>query len=273
MEKSENINRFERITMPDFIPQYKDDTSYGYDRRNNQRDNLKKLLLETSKNHCMYCYRKVVIDNIDYSQIEHAIEKGSQKNNKLRNCVPNLGLSCINCNISFKRKFEKDRMKDLEKRVEYSRFQNHRCSPSSCKSPCGEYKELVNAYHKSKYGFICLKPGITIFPNTGHKAQIQYNIFKGEFEPSIFEKYTRDEEEFILNHINQFNLNDPQKRSDEFYHYCKDVINNVVSCRAYNHYDNYIVDLFIDSVKRLDDKKIMDICKRAYLQAKARGRI
>ncbi len=261
------------IMIPEFEPKYDSSTQYGYDDRNKQRENLRNLLVETSNNYCMYCYRRIVIDRIDYSQIEHAIEKGTNKNSKLRNCVPNLGLACSKCNTSFKRRNEKFRVLDIQKHKEYDVFNKHKCKPSKCKKACDDYKNLLDVYHNSKYGHICLKPGLTVFPKTKHVARIQYNIFKGQFEPASSIDYTSDEIAFIYDHINQFNLNDPDKRPDEFYNYCRDVINNKVNVRAYNHYNNYIVDLFIESVKALTDAEILKLCKTALLMAKKVGRV
>lgn len=44
----------ELLDIPDFQPKYDDGTEYGY--KNKPGRNLEKLLRETSKNHCMYCY-------------------------------------------------------------------------------------------------------------------------------------------------------------------------------------------------------------------------
>ena len=265
--------KFFYLDIPDFCPQYEDGTVYGYDDKNGQKENLKDLLLKTSNLYCMYCYRRIVIDGVDYSNLEHAIEKGAKKNSKLRNCVPNIGLSCSYCNMSAKRRNEKKRIKDMEQTIEYSIYLKHNCKPSSCKEPCGDYKNLVRAYQAGAHGHICLQPGKTVFPDTGNVACLQYNILKGQFEPSLKVCYTNDEKRFLYDHISQFNLNDPQKRSNEFYRYCRDVINDNVNCKVTGHYNNMIVDLFISAVKDLSDNEVLLICQEAYKEARNVGRI
>lgn len=269
MEEIELINIIE---IPHFIPKYENNIVYGYDKRGKQRENLKELLLRTSNSYCMYCYRSVYVDKIDFSQIEHAIEKGKE-NSKLRNCVPNLGLSCPLCNMSLKRRHEKTRLEFVKKRKEYDILQKHNCKPSHCKKACDDYLNLVNAYHECEYGALILNPGVTVFRDSKKEAVLQYDIFRGEFQPSYKVAYSAEEYRFIENHIAQFDLNDPDRRSDAFYNYSNDVVDGKINCRIKGHYNNYIVDLFIDKVKNLTDEQVINICKTANNMAKKVGRI
>ncbi len=265
------LKKYDKIQIPDYVPYYLDGQQYGYDKVGKQQANLKRALLEISEAYCMYCYRKVVIDNIDYSQIEHAIEKGNSK--KLRNCKYNLGLSCSYCNCSAKRKNESKRVQYIKSRKEYEDYLQGKCTSPQCSGICNEYRNLVHAYQDGPFGGICLKPGITWFRDTGHRALIQYDILKGVYEPSYLVDYSTKERQFINGHIRQFNLNDPELRTDEFYRYCKDVIDGRVNCRAEKIYNNLLVDLFIRNVNDLPDSGVHKICEISYLMAKAKGRL
>lgn len=55
--------------MPNFEPEYKNDTLYGYKGKGGE--NLKALLTETSKGYCMYCYTRILVDRKNFGNLEH----------------------------------------------------------------------------------------------------------------------------------------------------------------------------------------------------------
>lgn len=90
------------LTLPDFRPQYDSNKEYSYKSPKAAHDNLNDLLEATSEKHCMYCYTNLKNDRgITEGHLEHAIEK-EDEDSILAKCVPNIGLACSKCNISFK---------------------------------------------------------------------------------------------------------------------------------------------------------------------------
>lgn len=85
--------------MPNFEPEYKNDTLYGYKGKGGE--NLKALLTETSKGYCMYCYTRILVDRKNFGNLEHSIEKINCT--KLVNCSANISITCSKCNLSFKK--------------------------------------------------------------------------------------------------------------------------------------------------------------------------
>lgn len=60
-----------------------------------------------SGGYCMYCYSRVKVDKKLYGNLEHAIEKSNS--DRLIECIPNIGMACPICNMSFKRIGEQKR--------------------------------------------------------------------------------------------------------------------------------------------------------------------
>lgn len=94
------------IKMPLFCPKYKHWKRYGW-RNAKEKENLIKTLTDSSMGYCMYCYRRVVVIDKFFGQIEHAIEKSNSQ--LLTECIPNMGIACPACNQSLKRIGEKNR--------------------------------------------------------------------------------------------------------------------------------------------------------------------
>lgn len=259
------------IQMPLFIPDYDLNESYGYKKPNNKR--LLDLLYKTSKGYCMYCYCKVDIDSKRFADLEHAIEK-SFCEEKLLECVPNIGLACQKCNSSFKNvglsKYEKNnRVKGVLTNRKIENFKQAVCdNPSKCIKECKAYKTLKKSYISQRN--IILQP-MGVKKNRQY-LRIQYNLLKFEFEPSSLINYSDDDKEFINNHINQFNLNDSVYRSREILKFCEDVINGDVYLRR-GKYNNLIVDLFMDNLEELNEKQRKKICSTLYSIGKVKGLI
>ena len=93
------------LDMPDFKPVYEQNLEYGYHGKRGER--LKQLLLGTSDYHCMYCFASLKGDRTDLGEIEHSVEK--TLSSYLAECVPNMAVTCQNCNQSLKRTGEKQR--------------------------------------------------------------------------------------------------------------------------------------------------------------------
>ena len=88
-----NYNMF--MELPIFHPEYKKWIKYGY-KNTKEKLNLNKVLLKSSHGYCMYCYSRVLVDEKNFGNLEHAIEKANSKN--LIECIPNIGMTCPKCN-------------------------------------------------------------------------------------------------------------------------------------------------------------------------------
>ena len=86
-----------------------------------------------------------------------------------------------------------------------------------------------------------------------------------EFVPSNSYKYTDQEKEFIIKHINRFNLNDSKYRTKEFLYFIEDVIEYNAIPKS-NRYCNFVVDLFIEKTQNFSKEKIIKLCNFIYTQ-------
>ncbi len=157
--------------------EYVKDVLYGYSGKRGAR--LKKLLLETSHYHCMYCFASLKGDRTDLGELEHSIEKTLSR--YLENCVPNMAVTCSNCNQSLKRTGEKQRKQKMEpymKRYESSL----RCKGEKCKGMCEAYTELRK--HYSSLNGLNLQPFGMKGEASGIEYRLQYDVMNAEFIPS-----------------------------------------------------------------------------------------
>lgn len=246
-----------RLDIPVFKPEYEDNVRYSFSN-DAEKKRLKSLLCATTRGYCMYCYAKIKIDGRINADIEHGIEK--VLSDKLIDCVPNLGLSCKTCNQSYKRKGElkKDNLPhDLK--VALDRFHKYACDdPSLCRMGCDEYISLRECY--SKYRPIILQPGIY----SAAKSIIQYDVLKRRFIPSIY--IDRTLIGLVQDHIDKFCLNDPRCRTMELVRFCKDVADGFMK-PIKGRYNNLIVDLFVDKISGMEEKKYKAICNVILAQA------
>lgn len=247
---------FTILDIPSFTPNYDKNMSYGYKGLNGH--NLLDLLYKTTNGYCMYCYSRIDIDSKRFGHLEHSIEK--RHSTKLMECVPNIGLACPKCNLSFKKIGDKGRI-FTKKQIES--YEKVVCVQEKCTKECSAYKKLKRVYLKKRK--IILQPmGIT---SKKHTYKIQYNLLKLSFEPSAAVSYTDEEKEFINQHISKFNLNDSKYRTRELLKFCEDIINGDTYLRK-GKYNNYIVDLFMDKLKNLDEQARVKLCGSIYMIGK-----
>lgn len=245
------------LEIPGFVPNYDKNKSYGYEGLNGK--NLLNLLYRATDGYCMYCYSRIDVDSKRFGHLEHSIEQ--RHSTKLKECVPNIGLACPICNLSFKRVGDKGLVVFTKKQIKS--YEQSICTQEKCIKECSAYKNLKKIYLRKRK--IILQPmGVR---SGGHTYKIQYNLLKLSFEPSIEVSYTDDEKEFINQHILRFNLNDSKYRTRELLRFCEDTINgNTYLIKG--KYNNYIVDLFIDKLKDLDDKARLKLCSSIYIIGK-----
>jgi len=255
------VDNIMRIKIPSFTPNYDKNTDYGY--KNIKGKNLEDLLYKVSNGYCMYCYSKIVIDSKRFGQLEHAIEK--RHSLRLVDCVPNIGLTCSMCNLSFKKVGDSG---EIFTGNQLTKYESCTCTKEKCKNECSEYKKLKRYYLKKRK--IILQP-IGVNKNK-HEYKIQYNLLKLLFEPCSDMGYVTDEINFINEHITKFNLNDSKYRTRELLCFCEDIINGNTYYEK-GRYNNFIVDLFIDKIRTLNNNEIMKLCSLVYTIGKAKGLI
>ena len=249
------------LQIPIFTPQYDVNTSYGYKGIKGER--LLDVLYKASSGYCMYCYTKIEVDSKRFGQLEHSIERTyTSKSKKLENCVPNISIACPKCNLSFKKIGNTRKILSLAQIREY---ETSTCIGDMCTAECAAYKELKKQY-VSKRKLILQPMGVG---SEKYSYRIQYNLLKLEFEPTTAEDYTKEEKEFIRQHIKQFNLNDSQYRTKEILKCCEDIINGDTALRK-GKYNNYIVDLFIDKLIVLSSEDRIKLCTAIYKIGKSK---
>lgn len=245
------------MKLPNFEPQYSIGIKYGYSKKKGN-EKLKELLYKTTNGFCMYCYSRILIDGKKYGQLEHAIEKGNSE--KLIECVPNIGISCSHCNLSLKRKGERERKlldKDI-KEVEDNTDCNNNCTVA-----CTELLKLKDKYTGQKSACIIPQPLGVVGKESGFQLEIQYDVLNTEFIPSKNNTYSISEKEFLSAHISCFNLNEPQGKTKQLIEYIREVIDNNrrLSVRESN---NMIVDLFFKKMQGKTPNEILKICEVIY---------
>ncbi|MDB8792606.1 hypothetical protein PN290_02400 [Romboutsia sp. 1001216sp1] len=243
------------LDIPIFEPKYDLNKNYIYSSEEGKQ-NLKKVLLETSDNYCMYCYSKVLVDNKLSAHLEHSIEK--KKSDKLKDCNINIAISCMKCNLSFKRVGEKKReLKDCE----VKEFESNCKCESTCNIPCKAYEDIKDIYMKKEEAKIILQPFGVTNKTTNNKYKLQYNLLEQEFIVSEKYKYNDYEKDFINNHIIRFNLNDSEYRTKEVIKVCEDV-NDYKRIPKKKRYNNLVADLFIDRLNSMELEKAIKMCEQ-----------
>lgn len=233
------------------------------------RENLKNVLYEASDNYCMYCYNRIKIDNSAYGHLEHAIEKGILEN-KLTECIPNIGISCSRCNEKFKRigeKFRRPENNDI-KRFEMSA----KCNKANCKEACDAYRELKRAYLKKKEAQFLMQPLGVTSEDLGEEGKrglkLQYNVMETKFVPSTKENYSKAEEDFIKHHIDMFHLNAIENKSTQLICFLEDTIQHDGQYSRLP-YNNQVEQLFVDQILvDKEPKETLKICEKLYVRAK-----
>ena len=248
------------LDIPSFLPEYDDKENYGYTKKPGK--NLEALLRKTSKNHCMYCYSFLKNDRFDIGHLEHSIEKNLDKEH-LTECVPNIAIACPNCNMSLKRVGEKKRLEELkEAKKEFS--SEVQCDEEQCTEECESYKKLKKEYCKKSR--IILQPFGVIGENSDQEYRMQYDVYNAQFVPSEKYSYTDEDIDYIEHHINQFRLNDAGFKTKALAEFVEDVINADGKYVGNRQYSNYIVDLFKEKIKGMDQENVLKLCKQIYIK-------
>ena len=231
------------VDIPVFVPEYDKDKKYGW---TNYKDELWDLLKETTHGYCMYCYDRIWINQERRGQIEHGIEKKNSMK-RLQDCVPNLGISCENCNQKYKKRGEQKRRLSQEQICE---FEKGECTSFECKEMCTSFRKIRRAYVKQ--GKIMIQPFETKLEENGNVLRIQYDLLQCKYIPMKSYHYTEQELEVIRKHIELFALNSPERKNYEIAKYCKNVIDNR-SLMLGIDYNNLIVDLFREKLVSLHE--------------------
>lgn len=211
----------------------------------------------------MYCYSRIRTDGKFFGHLEHAIEK---KNSEyLTECIPNIGLACQTCNLSFKKHGERGR--ELNKEI-VERFEK----ASSCKVAkrkqctvsCKALRNLQKSYSAMPGAEILLQP-MNIKANSGMEMRLQYSVLKLELEPKEDEAHalTDAERRFIRAHIQRFHLNDPKYRTKQLRKFVELVIDTGGKIPEYE-YNNLVVQLFSEQLSVKTKEERLKICESIY---------
>jgi 5-methylcytosine-specific restriction endonuclease McrA len=250
------------LEIPSFQPRYKKWKKYGY-KDKQERQNLKDLLECTTDGFCMYCYSRVKTDGKSNAHLEHAIEKNNSE--KLMECIPNIGLACPTCNLSFKKIGEKNRQVSIVSKQKFE--ESSKCSVGKrkqCTMACKALRNLQKTYSGMDGGEVLLQP-MNVLRSNGDVFQLQYNVLKMEFEPKEDEnnKLTAQERRFVKAHINRFHLNDPVYRTTQLRNFVQLVIDTNGKIPTYE-YNNLIVKLFAKQLEVKSVEERLKICSTIY---------
>ena len=231
------------IRLPIYQVKFEENKNYDMSTKRGKK-NLRDILLETGKGYCMYCYSKINIDKKNYGHLEHTVE--SKIVPDLKKCHYNLSIACPTCNSSSKSKEEKQRRIGVESFI---------CDKVNCmESPCKDYYLNTNKYLNNmiekKLEKIIMQPRGIIESYTGEKNyfEIEYNLLQQEFVPLNNKEYSEKVIKYIKSHIDKFNLNDEEYRTEEI----KKVVEYVIEYENIpkkDYFNNYIAELFIEKLE------------------------
>ena len=257
------------IKIPPFFPKYKKWKRYGYSNIK-ERENLKNVLEESSEGYCMYCYSKIRVDGKLHANLEHAIEKSNSE--KLRECIPNIGLACATCNQSFKRAGEQKR-KLPETQVEKFETES-KCTcekRKQCTKACKPLRNLQKYYGTLPGGKIIFQPTGIKGEQTGNELALEYDALKMQFQPATDTyDYSPEEKIFIQEHIVRFHLNDPKYKTRQLYEFVRDVVDHNGKIPEHE-YDNWVVTQFKKSIQEKSKAEILKICRALFCISFLRG--
>lgn len=251
------------IDLPQYYVEYSEN-EYSYSSGLG-RENLKKALYKASSNYCMYCYNRIKIDQNEYGHLEHAMES-SIAPEKLKNCIPNIGIACPVCNDKYKRIGEKDRIPEGE---DVEQFINEaECGGKFCEKPCKAYQQFKKKYLKRNTAQFLMQPLGVKASDIGIHAErdlkIQYDVLNNKYIPNSREVYSKKEEDFILHHIDMFCLNSKERKSTQMVVFLRDTIQKDGHFTEIE-YNNQVVELFVHSVlKGKEAKEVLKICENLY---------
>lgn len=256
------MENFLLLELPVFHPKYKKWKRYGY-KNTKERENLKKVLEDSTEGYCMYCYSRIRVDGKLYANLEHAIEKANS--DKLVECVPNIGLTCSTCNQIFKRVGEKRRklgcniIEEFEKKSKCTLEKRKQCTV-----PCRALKNLQMQYCRLPEGQIILQPMGVRGDETGEILALQYDVLNMEFQPAVyFHTYSEKEKDFIVKHIERFRLNNPKYKTRQLYDFVRNIIDNEGKIPQYE-YNNWVVEQFRKQIEDKSREDILKICESIF---------
>ena len=253
------MNSLLMIDIPDFFVEYEDNVEYGYSSEKLKR-NLRKALQKASSGYCMYCYKRIVIDGNEVGHLEHAIEKDYSP--KLEQCVPNIGIACSKCNLSYKKKEQQCRIISED---EIQAFEKGSCA-KNCTTTCNKYMRMKSVYLKNKAAHIILQPGGVLGIETKNPLRLQYDVLQSKFQASNKFEYSEKEVAFIEDHIRRFRLNGEHEKTKQLVKFLKDTIDNegYYTKMEYNH---YIVELFVNKLKGRPREEVVKVCGYLYIKS------
>lgn len=111
-----------------------------------------------------------------------------------------------------------------------------------------------------------MQPFGVIGENSDQKYRIQYDVYNAQFVPSEKYFYTDEDIDYIEHHINQFRLNDAGFKTKALAEFVEDVINADGKYREDHEYPNYIVDLFKEKIKGMDQEKVLKLCEQIHIK-------
>lgn len=244
------------LKIPKFIVNYDKNKHYSCSVEEEKAE-LKRILTDASGGYCMYCYRRIVIDGVNYGHLEHAIEKNNS--DKLIDCVPNIGIACPKCNTSYKKRGEQKRKLPGCKVEEF----NKTVCKENCTNACASYENIRQEYIENQQAQIILQPLGVRGMDCKEELRIEYDILEGIFKPSENSKYTAREKEFIQRHIDRFHLNDKVTKTEQLIKFLEDTINRNGEYTQVE-YNNLIVKLFVKKLQGKSQDEIFKICSTIY---------
>ena len=249
------------IDIPIFQPKYKRWKKCGYTDPG-EKQNLKEVLNAATGGYCMYCYSRINTDGKFVGHLEHAIEKNNS--DRLLECIPNIGLACPVCNLSFKKRGENNRKIDTHTVGEFEKKCNYRKKRKQCTVTCQALRKLQKSYSKLPDAEILLQP-MNIKAQNEKVLQLRYNVLKMEFEPlEDYEHILTDEErQFVRIHIQRFHLNDPKYRTKQLRDFVGLMIDMNGKIPNYE-YNNLVVQLFAMQIEEKTIEERLKICNSIY---------
>ena len=138
------------------------------------------------------------------------------------------------------------------------------CDGKECKVECESYKKLKKEYCKKSR--IILQPFGVKGENSNQEYRIQYDVYNAEFVPSQKYSYSDEDIDYIEHHINQFKLNDAGFKTKALADFVEDVIEADGKYRENSEYPNYIVDLFKEKIKGMEQEKVLRLCEQIHIK-------
>ncbi|MGL5278920.1 MAG: hypothetical protein ACRC8M_07590 [Cetobacterium sp.] len=247
----------ENLLLPNFTnTKFKEGVKYGYSRGNG-RENLKKLLLEISKDYCMYCYKKLKVDGrLSDAELEHTIEK--EFNKKLAECHHNIAIACGECNGSSKKKEQAKRKISIK----YLRCDKEKCKNKKCK----KYEEAIEKYiQKMKTDNL---EKIILQPYGIKDYRIIYDLTSLEFEPQDNINHEFEDIEYIDSHISKFKLNDPDKKTKVIVEILEEILHYEKLPLKTKKYENLVGNIFVEYLynKNMSKEELVEYCEDKYTE-------